>query len=189
MNTNGGNQSIAKIVKQVLTSQEERKWFLTTFNSGVSSTLIATDLTSIPNGTTVNSRIGSQIKLKKLILNWVCGIGDTTNLVRVLLFFWKPNDAVDLPQQSEIFQTTSTYSPLLKLNPSRYKPVKDFLLIFDTYHPVQKGSIEINLEQLVSYVPGVDTGMNHLYLGVYSDSGGVPNPSFEFNSSVEFVDV
>lgn len=188
MNRNGGNQSVAKIVKQVLNSQEERKWKLTTFSSGIDSTMQSIDLTSISNGTTSSSRVGSQIRLKKLNLNWVSAIGDSTNLIRVAIVFWKPNDAVDVPQQSEVFQTSGCLAPYLKLNPSRFKLVKDFLLIFDTYHPVQKGEIEIKLDQLVSYVPGLDTGMNHLYLLVFSDSGGVPNPTFEFNSSVEFVD-
>lgn len=188
MNRNGGNQSVAKIVKQVLMSNEEKKWFLSSFSSGVDNTIQNQDLSSISNGTTSSSRIGSQIRCKKLHMKWVATLGDTTNLIRVLIHFWKPNDAVDVPQQSELFQNSSILSPLLKLNPNRFRPVRDLLIRLDTYHPIVTGELEIKLDDLISYVPGLDTGMNHLYLTVFSDSGGVPNPTFEFVTSLDFVD-
>lgn len=188
MNRNGGNQSIAKIVKQVLNSNVEKKWVTTTYSSGIDSTLVNKDLSTLSTGSTVNTRVGSQIRVKKLRLKWYAVIGDTTNIIRVILHYWRPNDAVDVPQQSELFQNSSILSPLLKLNPNRFKMIKDLYITLDTYHPTQKGEIEIDLDQLISYVPGLDTGMNHLYLSYLSDSSGVPNPTFAFDASLDFVD-
>ncbi len=183
-----GKQSVAQIVKQVLNSQEEQKFILSSFSSGVDTTMQNLDMTSIPNGTTVSSRIGASVKLKKLKLKWTAALGDTTNRIRVLIFHWKPNDAVDVPQESELYQTTGVLAPLLKIKPNRYKLLKDLLITMDTYHPIVSGDISLDLGQIVSYTPGVDTGMNHLYMSVKSDSGGVPNPTFEFNACVYYTD-
>ncbi len=188
MNTNGGNQSVAKIVKQVLNSQEEKKFFLSSFSSGVDSTLQNVDMSAVPQGTTASSRIGASIKLSALHLKWVAHLGDTTNLLRVIIHHWKPNDAVDVPQASEIFQTSGVLAPLLKIKPNRFTVLVDLLISLDTYHPMKTGSLDLKLGQLVSYVPGLDTGMNHLYLSILSDSGGVPNPTFEFVASMVYTD-
>ncbi len=188
MNTNGGNQSVAKIVKQVLKSQEEKKFFLSSFSSTVDSTLVNHDFSGIPQGTTASSRIGATIKLVSLKLRWTAYLGDTTNLIRVVIHHWKPNDAVDVPQASELFQTTSVLAPLLKIQPNRFTRMAELLIPLDTYHPMKTGEINLKLGQLVSFVPGLDTGMNHLYLSVFSDSGGVPNPTFEFVASLYYTD-
>lgn len=172
----------------MLASQEEKKFFLATYSSGVDATLQNVDLSAIPQGTTASARVGATIKARKLRMKWSAYLGDTTNIFRVLIFHWKPNDAVDVPQASELFQTTGVLAPLLKITPNRYTLLLDLLITLDTYHPLRTGSINLDLGQLISYVPGLDTGMNHLYLSVFSDSGGVPNPTFEFNSSVEYTD-
>lgn len=188
VNTNGGNQSIKKIVKQILDSKDELKFKLTTFSSGVDTTMQATDLSSIPNGNTSSSRIGATIQAKRLRIKWVAGAGDTTNLIRFSIVYWKPNDAVDVPQASEVYQTSGCLAPILNINPSRFKLMVDKLVFFDTYHPIRSGEMDLRLGEYISYVPGLDTGMNHLYLLVQSDSGGVPNPSFEFSASLDYVD-
>ncbi len=188
MNRNGGNQSVAKIVKQVLNSQEEKKFYQTSFSSGVDSTMVNHDFTSIPQGTTSSSRIGANIKLRSLKMKWVATLGDSTNLIRVLVFYWKPNDAVDVPQQSELFQNSSILSQPLKINPNRFTLLADLLIQLDTYHPVKTGEINLKLGSNVSFVPGVDTGMNHVYLSCFSDSAGVPNPTFEFVGCVTYTD-
>ncbi len=189
VNTNGGTQKISKIVKQVLQSTEEKKFFLSNFSSTVDSTMQNVDLSGIPQGTTASSRVGATIKVHKLNLRWSSYLGDTTNMIRVVIFHWKPNDAVDVPQSSELFQTTSTLAPLLKITPNRYTILHDMLISMDTYHPMKVGVLQLKLAQLVSFVPGLDTGMNHVYLSVFSDSGGVPNPTFEFVASLTYTDV
>lgn len=146
------------------------------------------DFSAIPNGTTSSTRVGASIQAKRLRIKWVANLGDTTNQIRVLIHYWKPNDAVDVPQASELFQTTGTLAPLLKITPNRFKPIWDHLIVLDTYHPILSGDMTLNLGEIISYVPGLDTGMNHLYLSVYSDSGGVPNPTFEFTASLDYVD-
>lgn len=188
MNRNGGNQSIAKIVKQVLASNEEKKFALFSFGATVDSTMQVLDLTNISNGTTVSTRVGAQIRLKKLHVKWNAIVGDSTNLLRVTVIYWKPNNAVDVPQASEVYQTTGVLAPLLKLNPNRFKAISDFLIPMDTYSPHKKGEFDLDTNELVSYAPGLDTGMNHLYLCVQSDSGGVPNPTFNFVGSVDYTD-
>lgn len=183
------NKTVAKVVKQVLKSQEEKKFFLSSFSSGVDSTMQSNDLSQIPQGTSASARIGSNIRTVQLNLKWAAYIGDTTNILRVIIFHWKPNDAVDIPQQSEIFQTTGVLAPTLKnLNPNRFTKLVDFLIPLDTYHPMKVGQFKLKLGQLISYVPGLDTGMNHLYLSVFSDSGGVPNPTFEYVASLDYTD-
>lgn len=183
------NKTVAKVVKQVLKSQEEKKFFLSSFSSTVDSTLQNVDMSAIPQGTTASSRIGSNIRTTQLNFKWAAYLGDTTNIIRVIIHHWKPNDAVDVPQQSEIFQTTGVLAPTLKnLNPNRFTKLADFLITLDTYHPMKVGSFKLKLGQLISYVPGLDTGMNHLYLSVFSDSGGVPNPTFEFIASLDYTD-
>ncbi len=183
------NKTVAKVVKQVLKAQEEKKFFLTTFSSTVDSTLQNVDLSAIPQGTTASSRIGSSIRTTQLNFKWAAYLGDTTNIIRVLIFHWKPNDAVDVPQASELFQTTGTLAPLLKnLTPNRFTKLVDMNIALDTYHPMKQGGFKLKLGQLISFVPGLDTGMNHLYLSVFSDSGGVPNPTFEFNASLDYTD-
>ncbi len=189
VNTNGGSKKVSKIVKQILQSSEEKKFFLSSFSSGVDSTMQIVDLSAIPQGTTASTRVGATIKVQKLNLRWTAYLGDTTQLIRVLIFHWKPNDAVDVPQASELYQTTGCLAPLLKIQPNRFTVVHDMLIQMDTYHPMKYGVLELKLGQLISYVPGLDTGMNHLYLTVYSDSGGVPNPTFDFVASLTYTDV
>lgn len=148
----------------------------------------ATDLSSIPNGNTSSSRVGASIQAKRLRIKWVAAMGDATNLIRFSIFYWKPNDAVDVPQASEIYQTSGCLSPLLMISPNRFTLLYDKLVFFDTYHPIRSGEMELRLGEYISYVPGLDTGMNHLYLVVQSDSGGVPNPNFEYAASLDYVD-
>jgi len=188
VNRNGGNQSIAKIVKQVLSAQDERKFYVSSFNSTISTTLQTHDFTSIPQGTTVQGRIGATIQVKKLFMKWVANIGDSTNLLRVSIFQWRPSDTVDIPQASEVYATTGVLSPLLKMKPSRFKMLSDFLISLDQYHPMKTGSLELDLGFSTQFDQGGDTGSSHLYLTVQSDSAGAPNPSFEFVGKVEFVD-
>lgn len=188
MNINGSKQSVAKIVKQVLDSKEERKFALTSFNSSIATTLQTHDFTNISQGITVQGRIGATINVKKLSMKWLAYIGDTTNVLRVSIFSWKVSDTVDLPQASEIYLTTGVLSPFLKMQPSRYKLHYDLLIPLDQYHPMRSGSIELDLNEKVQYDQGLDTGSNHLYLVVQSDSAGIPNPTFEFTAKVTYTD-
>lgn len=188
VNTNGGNQSVAKIVKQVLNSNEERKFAVSSFNSTISTTLQTHDFTSISQGTTVQGRIGATIQCKKLFMKWVAYIGDSTNMLRVSIIQWRPSDTVDIPQASEVYSTTGVLAPFLKMQPSRFKVLHDVLISLDQYHPMKVGNIELDLGFKTQYDQGADTGTSHLYLVVQSDSAGAPNPSFEFVAKVEYVD-
>lgn len=184
-------RSIQSVVKSYLNSTLEKKWISpTTGGAGISSTASSFDLTTMAQGTTANTRVGATITIKRIILKEVVQTGDATNIVRSTLIHWKPDNGVDVPQMVELYND-STYpynSPFLPIKPSNFRVLSDVQFNVDTYNPQKIKEREIILDHKVSFGLGVNTGKDHLYLLVVSDSGAVPNPVYTLNAVVEFTD-
>lgn len=191
MNKNGSqSKSLTKVVNNILDSKADIKWIPSDVSTTVSNTGSMTDLTSVAQGTNAVSRIGQSITVKSIEMDFVFGLADTTNLIRLRIFEWIPSDTSDVPSFSEVqYFASSVLSPYLPYKPSRFKVLYDHMIVLDTYHPIIRHKFKLKLSHKVQYDLSVDTGSRHIYMALQSDSGAATHPSCAYNSLVKFVDM
>lgn len=182
-------------VRSMQDSVKEIKYIVPAVISLSLNSFNAVDLTSlITQGTTAQTRIGANVYLKKLEMTWQALLGDPTNLVRVLIYEWLVDSSTDVPQITELLEDSSTIprqilSPLLVIKPHRFRMLHDGLVDLDTYHPQRHGKLTIKLGNMkVGYNLGVNTGRNHLYITLLSDSGVIPAPTFSYEMKILYTD-
>jgi len=186
-------QDVRKMIKSFAEAQIEDKYFV--LNSGPTSIDFngtVQDMMLISQGLSDLNRIGDEIRITSMSLNLqVIGV-DATNLMRVVIFKWRP---ATVPSVASIlsFGGGTANAPLSALNRDRsvdYKIYYDHTFALSTATNVSQAvSIKhIPLKGLCQYQAGTTSGTNHLYLLVISDSGAVPNPSLQFMTRVNFTD-
>jgi len=178
-------------VKSMITSALVPNYADFSTSSTTTTTPTFVDMTSLAPGTGQNLRSGSSVSLKKLTFYYNTTLADSTNFVRIVIFKWFPSSTSDVPTAAELFfggggQVWS--APFFGGHPSRFKVLFDKLIALDAAHVVEIGKVVLKLNHLVEYDNGVNTGKNHLYYSICSDSGGVPNPSFVINTQLQFTE-
>ena len=181
-----------KYVKRMFKKNIEAKWGWLEYNNTIDDTGYIGDLTVIAPGTGVNARIGDAISPVSIKLD-ICALkADDTNRLRFILFQWHPNDAADVPQLAEILLYTNGYQTQAPLDPDRrtqYTVYKDFLMVFGTGSPYLKHKrIKIRPKQKITYNGTGNTGRNHVYLLIVSDSGVTTHPSVTYTSMFSYTD-
>jgi len=186
---------IKKVVNSKLESSEEDKWInIAAMSVAASSTPSFIDVTSIGQGVTSGTRNGDTFKMKHLRISLACIVADATNLLRVVIFRWKMNNTSDVPSTAEIFQdptatTRVCLSPLVVTKPSRFTMLFDKLFNLDQLaHPQIIDTINLKLNNLVSFDQGTSTGRDHIYFGFMSDSTAIAHPALSYESMVLFHD-
>jgi hypothetical protein len=189
------SKKVKREIMQSLNSRLQLKWIAPAALTTVGYTGVIVDLASPSQGTAVNNRIGNNIFVRDVRINWNLLVADTTNLVRLTLVVWFPNDASDSIQLNEVYTDTGsgTRSCLAGINPtkpSRFRLLHDELLSLDTYHPQLSGSIykKFNNDQKVSFNSSGTTGMSKFFLIAVSDSSAIPDPSFNYEVLVNYTD-
>jgi hypothetical protein len=176
-------------------SSSELKWLnVAALSNPITATTYFADLTNISQGSTSGTRNGDTVRLVKLRFAWSCIVGDPTNVVRITIIKWLMNTTSDVPAQSEIFQDTSTgpravLCPFVPNQPSRFRVLHDSIHSLDTLaHPQLLGVINMKLGFETEFDQGANTGRNHVYICLTTDSSVTPHPAFSHESMVWFTD-
>lgn len=166
----------------------------------VSNAGFVTSLFFPVQGITLNTRIGSRVSLKSIILNFeVFGI-DSTNLFRVLLMMYKKPEAIgtpaitsvlDMPGGAEVLSHRSWNSR------KSYRTIRDWWI---NTNQVAKPSVVIHKKVKIPrrYSDVVFQGNNGLptdvmenllFLVVVTDSAAIPTPSILVHGRCTFQDM
>jgi len=184
---------VKQMIKSVMQAEVEDKYFL--FNSlptAVDFNGTTQDLLLVPQGITDSTRIGDEIRLTSISLELqVIGV-DATNLMRVIIFKWRPSTVASVAAILP-FALASANAPLSPYSRDRsvdYKVYFDRTFALSTATNVSQvvKFHNIPVKGLCQYQSGTTTGTNHLYLLVISDSGAAPNPSINYMTRVNFTD-
>jgi hypothetical protein len=198
-NNNGYNSSvtkpisIGKEIRSALMQTKQPKWFYNDSTpTGLTTTALYFDQSAqITVGTAANQRVGSKIFIKYIHYALEMIVGDATQLVRFMVFRWRPDNGSDVPGTSEIFDGTFVcLSTLLKYSPSRFEVLYDNLWHLDTLaHPVKSANFNVRVNRPCQYLIGGNSGQDHIYAMYVCDSSIAPNPSIRIISQVNYVDL
>lgn len=172
----------------------------------------------ITQGNTDATRVGSEIKLHGLKLCWSANtlsmaLADNYNRVRVIVFQWHadsvPNQA---GVQTALFDITSgipyTYAFFDHQNKPKYTILYDKVVNLIPIWAFTSGGalvgneakdavvtfkpITLNIRKArkkIFYTEGANSsGMNHIYVGIVSDSANVPHPNLQYGLEVLYTD-
>jgi len=176
----------------VINNQVEKKYLDTWSDGTIDYSGVFQDLTVIPQGTTISSRVGAKATTSRIKMNWEFTVADTFNFCRVVIFTWHMDNSVDVPQASEIFSHNSVAyrqnSQFLPVKPSNFKVHYDKRFALDTYNPTKAFTIDIDVKQEMSFLIGANTGKDHIYCFYVSDSGAATHPGYYYDAQVFFTD-
>lgn len=150
---------------------------------------------SVPsNGTGPSARIGDRYKVLKLEANWNALAGDTTNVVRVTIFQWRPDDANDSPTLAKLFQHTAV--PAISVFIGDVRARRKFRVLYDRTVALSAqgpasmvGNISLDEKMFaITDVNSADTGINKVYYVVSSDSGAATHPALILSATMYFAD-
>jgi hypothetical protein len=182
---------VRSLIKGAFESHTEKKWW-PLLNGGVTVDYTGNiyGLTDVPQGDLDTTRDGDSINLESIKLGIELICGDATNIVRFIMFRWKPNTT---PAAADIWQAVASnvaplYQPLHD-NMQEYDILVDKLYTLHSYQPVVTDMIIYDFKNpKVQYVSGTTTGSNKIYMYFVSDSGAATHPSLYFVSKLLFRD-
>lgn len=195
----GKNTLLATIgtVKRLIAGRVEKKFNMYEPGStSVSSIGIGVDLSAqIAQGDTDTTRDGDEIYYKSIRFRGSVLVSDTTNLVRFILFRWKPNST---PSWAALLEgggpaASDVYRPFRKDYESNYHVVYDKLFTLNTTDSNYRSfGASISGKKLgkkkCKYVAGGTTGIDHLWVFIISDSDAVSHPSINYNIISYYTD-
>jgi len=183
------NQKQPSVVK-MLRNLKQIKWYTGagTLTSS-SSTMSFVDLTTPAQGTASNQRIGTSINLREVLIKGNVIVGDTTNVVRFLVFRWLVDNNSDVPGADELFDSaTDVYSGTTRYDPKRYKILFDKMYLLNAYHPSRLMDIKIDLGDSLATFSSGTSGQNHVYCATISDSTAIPHPTLAWSYQLQWRD-
>lgn len=191
-------KAVRAYVKSQQTRQLETKYyniFDQTLSPDWSGTLF--DLTgNIATGTTVATRVGDAVTLREIDWRGIITSADTHNFVRVALFQWRADTSVDTPTAGSVLETVNdVLAPVTLWNWDRraeYKVLWDKTYYLDSADDTAvqfSGKIgPRKLKTPIHYNPGYNTGMNHVFLMVISDSSAISHPQVNWDMRLKYKD-
>jgi hypothetical protein len=165
-------------------------------SSTVSDTGIGINLSSsITQGDTDQTRDGDMINLTKVRL--VCSgvYADTTNVMRIILFRWKPNST---PTWAELLEGATPGASDWK-RPHRKDTASNFHIMYDrTLNLSSAGQPQALVSKTLfgkslgkkrlAFSGGGTSGTDHIWLFVISDSATASHPNFDYSVTTYFTD-
>lgn len=151
----------------------------------MSATATIASLTDIPQGDTDNARDGDALKLKSLmcVFNVNANTGAVRNIIRIIIFQWKPNDSTAptagqllLTGASGSVDTTSQYShdnrQLFNILSDWYFPVGGSTTVPDTVQvrTFKRKIFGRKMRKNVQFSAAGTTGTNKLYILYIADT-------------------
>lgn len=197
-----------KEVKSMLNRFEskriETKRYVQEFTGSATTTPAFLDLTTgIAQGITDEQRIGDQITVKSITIRGILYItpatGDIFNNIRLTLFQWKADPAVDTPSAGVLWYPAfysaghAYFSPFQLSTKSKYHIIKDKMYTMtltgenECLHfkiVLHKGFVRnITYDELSG-----TASINTLYLAVQSDSNVTVHPGYALSSEIDYTD-
>jgi len=183
---------VKNYVKSQIDSENEEKHYSSIASGTVSSTGVVQDCSVVGSGTTGSSRVGDAVRAKSLDFTVGFVGGDATNFCRATIIQWKMNDSNDAVTLSDVYvnylnnPTLSLFSPT---QPNRFRVLFDKIVVYGT-GGVDAAFIQghLKLNSQLSYNVGANSGINHIYLIISSDSTAATHPSYTFDVDFCFTD-
>ncbi len=189
-------------VKSLITRTRMLKTHMLSVAISATTTATITNLAAVPTSTqpTIEQREDTRIQIQRFMVRFSIIGADATNIIRVIYFQWKPNNADDAPAIADILElsggnTLDTYV-LLKANRKKFKIISDRLYGTD----LTTGPNHFVGKLDFKYSPGgrlirdqlfngtALTGKNAIHILVLSDSGAASHPTVTILSALSFYD-
>lgn len=148
-----------------------------------------------------DDRLGDVLRVKKLWTRWNFVASDTTNVMRLIIFKWKPDNAVDAPSTASILESARLGLPAINCI-SSYISIpadrKKFTVLLDRCFPLttsgsnqsvvftrtfgvkKLGNVQYNGSATV-------TGTGLIFYLVVSDSGAVSHPQYRMSCVTDYT--
>lgn len=183
-----------KRVKAIANKAGEKKFFATTSGGfqGIDWTGTITSISDVSQGDTDVTRDGDQIYIRSLEMSWEVAVGDTYNIVRLIVLQWFP---ATTPTISDILLTSGNNDSVL--SPYSHDTRFQFKVLYDRKIHVNTDRPNMSLRfriwrnfrfRRIQYIGGGTTGQNKIYILKISDSGAVPNPTMANFAKMNFSD-
>lgn len=189
-------RTVRKIVEKRIRRDTEVKY--ADFNdsgTGVDFSGTFIRVTNIAQGDSDTTRDGDKLTPVYLNVKWKVGVGDSTNIMRVIIFQWKQNILSISPTQAYLLaQTGSALSPISPYNwdtRSNFRVLKDFKVTVDSVNKPQvvgRTFLKLNKLEKVAFDAGGTNGNNQIYIYVVSDSGAASHPTWAMTARLAFTD-
>lgn len=198
-----GGLATKAYVKKQIRKDDETKYY----GAGAVGTTIdynggSVNLTySIAQGTDYVNRIGSQITLRGIHLDYNLQIADTTNYMRVIIAQFIQNTGLAVPTITTLLESTTlgtTNAPMAMYN---WTYRQNWIVLYDRLHKLTSVSQPVLVvrkrvriryaKKKIIYNPGAGptyTGTNQVYMFVVSDSSAVAHPSISYQYRLLFDD-
>lgn len=190
---------VKRIARRQITNTLETK-SLTVVSSGNSVDTGGTffDLITPTPGDSITNREADRITLKSMWWCWYFTVSaDTSNVIRYVLFQWKPDNNVDSPTLAKLFQDVADAplrSPFITNVAARSK----FSVMLDRFAIMTDNAQSEQLlrrkmftrfaSRRVHFNTGATSGRNKIFLLLISDSGFVPHPVVSFTMRYKWID-
>jgi len=175
-----------KIIRDIVLA--DKKYFHENLPAtGVISSGAIAAFTMPSQGDSVVARDGDTVKWLGLNGSHESVCGDATNILRFVIFQWKPDNSVESPSLAKIFQTSNVADSVFILE---QKSRNKFKVLYDSTHvmslngdAIKRGRIRVPASKMLNtyFTQSATTGNNVIYYVTLSDSVGAPNPSLQFN--------
>lgn len=192
-------------VKRLIRNVQELKYFEgSSQNADISTSPAILDISAVSQGDTDTTRDGDRLQwVGKIDFRYSLDIADATNIIRVMIFQWKPNSS---PAAGSLFLNGPTGAVDVWSNYG-HDHRQEYTILYDkTYSLVGNGGaatvptttssqivrfVRISLKRIAKmaqFTAGTTAGTNKLYLYLISDSALVGNPTITFSAKVFFRD-
>lgn len=186
---------VRKIAKSVVSRSAEKKFADASGNSGIDFNGTNWQIATPIQGITLNTRIGDSFNWARLEIRGSITAAATTNVVRVMVYSWKPDNYLDAPNIDDLFPKRGTalapYSPTPTPD-TRAKMVVHFERTFAVSASgpeVKTFSKNIYLRSKF-HASSVNStyGRNCLYIVAISDDGAAVYPNMAWFARAHYTD-
>lgn len=198
------NRTQKRQVRSIVNSNLEKKYFDTLLSGTVSTTAQISKLTTIPTGTTDSTRVGDKVKMLSLNLRFLFGAADATNVCRFIIFQWHLNDGT-APVVTDILNNTGVTDVFMAYY--NHDQGKNFTVLCDkmiisclnasnanvwfkwrhSFNRKRKLSDKF-VKNTIKFIAAANTGMDHIYMLIVSDSSALTHPGYNLDSRVTYTD-
>lgn len=160
-----------------------------TIDSTASFVGAVSHLSPIGQGDNTNNRTGNDTHAKSLQLRWNVVAADSTNMVRVIVFYWKDDTT---PTAGDILSAISTgTAPLQTLNfpnKDKYDIIYDRLVTVGTGNLSYAEKVFLKTSRKIEFdgSSSANIANNQLYVMYISDSGAATHPVFQMISRLRY---
>lgn len=184
-------------VKRIMGAVMEKKHHTSTFStSSVSSTATLTNISAVTQGDSDTSRDGDQIYLKNIDFRAYLTRADTSNLVRLIVFQWRPSTQLATPTAATILENYAGDGTLDLVRHWNYDNKRNFKVLYDRLitlnEDIANRTVKFNLNKsLIKKIQFDNGGTNHnnaVYVMYLSDSSAATHPSIDARIETTYLD-